>query len=152
MIQALRRLDQMKASTETNTLSSPTDAKQPSPVAHMLWTEPCVNGTWSRVSTLPNYAQIGLWTALNAGYEVHIWTYSDIFKGLPKHASLHVRRASDVLPRVRATAAIGTKKWVTAHIADWVRLLAAKACPGKSSSSIMAAGAHVVDVDAIHFG
>ena len=126
----------------------------PSNKMHMFWTNRCSNGCWPRASSFDAgqwCLQLGLATALRCGYEVHLWTYSECIRGLPDSPNLHLRDANEIVCRSKAERAITKMKWREAHVADWVRCKAAQKYVGGSNDPSVQAGAHVCDVDVIHF-
>ena len=98
--------------------------ESPSDYAAMFWTGPPTKGRFPVASTLPVYFQSGLWSALTkASLKVELFTYSKELHGVPKHDSLTVVGAQELLEETTALS------WLTCgaaiqHIADVIRLLA----------------------------
>ncbi len=66
----------------------PSDARTvPSVRVHMYWHAPAFS-LWSDGTTLPNYAQVGLSSAVGPGYSVWLWSHHKFVKGVPDGVKL----------------------------------------------------------------
>ena len=63
----------------------------PSRQAHAFWSDAAPE-SWEGPAALPGYAQVGLYSALRAGYHVTLWTYNMSVTGLPASERLKVGR------------------------------------------------------------
>ena len=112
------------AATRTKMRWGDAPPESPSDYAAMFWTGPPTKGRFPVASTLPVYFQSGLWSALTkASLKVELFTYSKELRGVPKHESLTVVGAQELLEETTALS------WLTCgaaiqHIADVIRLLA----------------------------
>ena len=112
------------AATRTKMRWGDAPPESPSDYAAMFWTGPPTKGRFPVASTLPVYVQSGLWSALTkASLKVELFTYSKELRGVPKHESLTVVGAQELLEETTALS------WLTCgaaiqHIADVIRLLA----------------------------
>ena len=112
------------AATRTKMRWGDAPPESPSDYAAMFWTEPPTKGRFPVASTLPAYFQSGLWSALTKAFlKVELFTYSKELRGVPKHESLTVVGAQELLGETTALS------WLTCgaaiqHIADVIRLLA----------------------------
>ena len=112
------------AATRTEMRWGDAPPESPSDYAAMFWTGPPTKGRFPVASTLPVYFQSGLWSALTkASLKVELFTYSKELRGVPKHESLTVVGAQELLEETTALS------WLTCgaaiqHIADVIRLLA----------------------------
>ena len=112
------------AATRTKMRWGDAPPESPSDYAAMFWTGPPTKGSFPVDSTLPVYFQSGLWSALTkASLKVELFTYSKELHGVPKHESLTVVGAQELLEETTALS------WLTCgaaiqHIAGVIRLLA----------------------------
>jgi len=111
----------------------------PPKVLHMFWAPP--SGKLSAKCEIPSYGKLGMSSALKCGYDVHLWTFSNLV-GVPSGVLL--RKASDLVPLEDAS------KWVqkgglrVQHLSDIVRLRAVRQHALEAN-----AGSWMADMDVI---
>ena len=89
---------------------------------HMFWDN--VNALENDLSSsrqLSPHDLFGLWSCLNVGFTVHLWSYGNI--NVFRHSHLHHRDASQLVPRPDAVGLLRRGLRIQ-HLADLVRLAA----------------------------
>ena len=87
-LRKLLRIEAAKAEGNRMWAYKPSDVRKvPSLRVHMYWSAPAFS-LWSDETTLPNYAQVGLSSAVGLGYSVWLWSHHKFVKGVRKGAKL----------------------------------------------------------------
>ena len=87
-LRKMLRIEAAKAEGNRMWAYKPSDVRKvPSLRVHMYWSAPAFS-LWSDETTLPNYAQVGLSSAVGLGYSVWLWSHHKFVKGVPKGAKL----------------------------------------------------------------
>ena len=100
------------------------ESRVPAPVViHMFWDDPEALCTGDRSPrSLQSSDLLGLWSALNVGLSVHLWSYAEIGNVI-RHSNLSLRSASELLSHQTAVDLL-TRGLRIQHLADYVRYLA----------------------------
>ena len=123
MSEIQERLDAVHAAQEKHACDLRFRPRAPD-VVHMFWDDPeaLLAGGAAPRELLP-HDLLGLWSCLNVGMKVHLWSYSQLH--VFRHSHLHHRCASDLLSRLDAVALL-QRGLRAQHLADFIRCLAVR--------------------------
>ncbi len=83
-LRKMLRVEAAKAEGDRMWAYKPSDVRKvPSLRVHMYWSAPAFS-LWSDDATLPNYAQVGLSSAVCLGYSAWLWSHHKFVRGVPK--------------------------------------------------------------------